>query len=305
MGLDSKTYVSVYSLSISVSQYEPILSSELAATGSLHITLKLCIPPAGVSAEELFGPHVTGSGANCHHNNGTLPTQYCQTGVVSRLLGAKKVLLPEHVGITFFKNSYYSLEYHYANPEQVWRKAGLRIYYSDKPREFTAHRIVISTNPLKQAIMLPPNQSKFTLVSFFPRQCVAQGFTIFNVLLHAHGAGRKLKLRHFRNGVELPTILFDENYSNEYQQNRHLTQERQVLPGDELMMECEMATGPDPVFYEMCVSHMYSYVPRGTPKYIYATSWVDVDEQMKLVGIQSYNVYVSQGKGQGPRSYSS
>lgn len=47
-------------------------------------------------------------------------------------------------------------------------------------------------------------------------------------------SGRKLRLRHFRDGIELPWLSTDDNYNFDYQQNRPLLEEVKILPGDQL-----------------------------------------------------------------------
>ena len=47
-------------------------------------------------------------------------------------------------------------------------------------------------------------------------------------------AGRKLRLRHYRGDKELPWIANDGNYDFDYQQDRPVTNEVKVLPGDHL-----------------------------------------------------------------------
>ncbi len=63
-----------------------------------------------------------------------------------------------------------------------------------------------------------------------------KGLKIFNVLLHAHTSARKIILKHFRKGQELPWILADEHYDSTYQQNRQLENEVEVRPGDQLVL---------------------------------------------------------------------
>ena len=41
---------------------------------------------------------------------------------------------------------------------------------------------------------------------------------MFATVLHTHWAGRAVRLRHFRNGVELPSILEEPYYSSLNQQ---------------------------------------------------------------------------------------
>ena len=63
---------------------------------------------------------------------------------------------------------------------------------------------------------------------------------MFQGILHSHLAGRKMTLRHIRNQQELPTLLEDKNYDFNYQYIKNLPEkERQLLPGDELILECD------------------------------------------------------------------
>jgi len=68
------------------------------------------------------------------------------------------------------------------------------------------------------------------------------GIRLVSVVLHSHLAGKKLRLRHIREGRELPPVAEDSNYDFKYQQARVLPQEVSVLPGDELVTECVYQT---------------------------------------------------------------
>ena len=63
-------------------------------------------------------------------------------------------------------------------------------------------------------------------------------------MLHSHLAGRKMRLRHLRDGRELPPILSDESYDFNFQRSRAPSSHSEgvVLPGDELLLECEYDT---------------------------------------------------------------
>jgi len=54
--------------------------------------------------------------------------------------------------------------------------------------------------------------------------------------------GRKVKIRHFRDGKELPWLSYDDHYNFDYQQSRHLRTEIKLLPGDHLTYECTYDT---------------------------------------------------------------
>lgn len=43
-----------------------------------------------------------------------------------------------------------------------------------------------------------------------------------------------MRLRHYRDGKELPWLSSDDNYNFDYQQNRQLLEEIKILPGDQL-----------------------------------------------------------------------
>lgn len=71
------------------------------------------------------------------------------------------------------------------------------------------------------------------------------GIKIISATLHSHVAGRKMKLRHVRNGIELDRIVEDDTYDFNYQQVRQLENETTVLPGDYLITDCA---------YEVCLN---------------------------------------------------
>jgi len=85
--------------------------------------------------------------------------------------------------------------------------------------------------------------------------------------LHTHLTGRQIIFHHYRNGTELPPILSEPYYDFNYQEFTTLLTERQVLPGDELMVECVYdtagRTGPTKfgpaTTDEMCLAYVLYY----------------------------------------------
>jgi len=49
-------------------------------------------------------------------------------------------------------------------------------------------------------------------------------------------SGRAIKVRHFRNGTELPWLANDATYQFDYQATRVLPEQVTVLPGDQLTL---------------------------------------------------------------------
>jgi len=95
------------------------------------------------------------------------------------------------------------------------------------------------THATNLVMTVPPNTTDFVVTGQCGSDCTSKkfnedGISVFNVLLHSHLSGRKLKLRHFRDGVELPWIDYDDHYDFNYQQNKHLGEPVKILPGDHL-----------------------------------------------------------------------
>ena len=57
-----------------------------------------------------------------------------------------------------------------------------------------------------------------------------EGIHVFAVALHTHLVGMSVRVRHFRNGVELPVINEDLGYDFNYQEARMLPEEVTILP---------------------------------------------------------------------------
>jgi hypothetical protein len=99
--------------------------------------------------------------------------------------------------------------------------------------------ISVMSQAMTYSHIVPPLVQEYVTVGHCSPVCTGQvipgdGAKIFNVLLHSHLAGRKLKLRHFRNDEELPWISADEYFDFDYQLNRPLREPVSILGGDHL-----------------------------------------------------------------------
>ena len=52
---------------------------------------------------------------------------------------------------------------------------------------------------------------------------------VFGILLHAHLLGKSIRVRHIRNGTELPNIAFDKYYDFNFQDTRISHKELEIL----------------------------------------------------------------------------
>lgn len=120
-------------------------------------------------------------------------------------------------------------------------KTGLELYYTPKLREIESGFLLLGSK-IKFTQMIPPNSANFinaghcgaSCTQYFPQD----GIHVYNILLHAHLSGRSIKVRHWRNGKELPWLINDDYFDFNFQQNRQLSQEIVVLPGDHMTIEC-------------------------------------------------------------------
>lgn len=192
--------------------------------------------------------------------------------IALQAVGSEGETLPDNVGIPLGENfggaTYFMLETHYDNPamhQDLIDNSGIRIYYTDQIREHDTGMLLVGTE-VNFLHLVPPLQNEFTTVGRCMTHCtrkvhsvsfvlicpqcgiascfqgLTEGVTILNGILHSHLAGRKMRLRHVRGGKELPTILEDNNYDFNYQASRRPANKTVVLPGDELLLECQYNT---------------------------------------------------------------
>lgn len=200
---------------------------------------------------------------------------------------------------------YYAIEIHYDNPavlENTTFTTGGRIYYTNNTREIETGLLVI-TQSVSPVLTVPPQVSDFVVSAHCSSECTEKfiptdGITVFNNLFHAHLAGRKLVLRHYRENEEIEWVDIDEYYDFDYQQNKPLTKPRKILKGDQLAVECfydsMSAEGKKAVIgglstkEEMCEAIVY-YYPR--QPVLSCGSGQDMDKHMSLFGITNYTLY--------------
>jgi hypothetical protein len=190
--------------------------------------------------------------------------------------GGGLVLLPEHVGISVKPNEVYyvMLEMHYDNPQEetgVQFTTGFDAYFSDELRENEGSIMMVGAHILP-SLIIPPNSKDFVVAGHCSENITKQfippeGVNIVSINLHSHLAGRKMRIRHFRNNVELPWLQNDENYDFNYQQTRELAQEIKLMPGDHLTMECtydttwreDVTLAGESTRQEMCHAFVFYY----------------------------------------------
>ncbi|XP_059608084.1 MOXD1 homolog 1 [Phlebotomus argentipes] len=262
--------------------YEALLTKESSTKKPLvhHMTLFEC----STSSYPGSDPHswdvwVKSSGAVCNSNLLT-PRDWdsCITPVAVWAVGASGQFLPDHAGIPLggkHSAKYYMLEIHYDNPraKRVIDHSGFRIHYTRQLRRNDAG-MMISGVSISDTQMIPPGQKLYRNVGICGPSCTGAifpeaGIRLISATLHSHVAGRRMKLRHVRDGQELERIIEDDNYDFTYQQVRQFANETTILPGDYLITDCAYETigrkrptlGGYSTKQEMCLSFI-TYYPR-------------------------------------------
>ncbi|CAL8141888.1 unnamed protein product [Orchesella dallaii] len=211
--------------------FNSVLETDVERKHIHHFLLHRCSPPAGQDAASVFQRHVETRGEECYLLNqpaGRIPTQYCREVVHVWAVGGKAVFFPDHVGLPLAdpQHEYYLLQMHYDNPDLVPGievKWALEIFYANA-RKFDAGVMTIGgQTPNSPALMVPPSS--------------------LNHFIYGHcGSGRAIRLIHIRDNEELPWIIAENNYNFNYQQNRVLRNEIQILPGDTMITRCAYET---------------------------------------------------------------
>ncbi|XP_023716021.1 MOXD1 homolog 1 isoform X2 [Cryptotermes secundus] len=314
--------------------YEPVLQSGNEHYVH-HMLLYECVAPHHfASTDSMFQRFVEHPGESCYSS--AMPPEWdqCITPIVSWAVGSQGEFLPNHVGLPLAdgnKARYFMLEIHYDNPKfrQVKDSSGLRIHYTKDLRQYDGGILVngITITPLH---IVPPHQLEYRTAGYCSSHCTHKtlpqtGIKLVSVVLHSHLAGKKIRVRHIREGRELPRIAEDNSYDFSYQQSRILPHEVAVLPGDELVTECVYQTPnrTEPTFggystkQEMCLAFLL-YYPRTqlagcysmTPvKYFFETFGVrqfyDVDMDTVERMILKVPIPDEQGSNRIPRSTTS
>jgi len=197
-------------------------------------------------------------------------------------IGGKEFYYPEEAGFPIGKEDspkVLILEIHYDNPEnkkEITDSSGLRFYHTKQLRKYDAGVLTVGAMVL-DFMIIPPRQRSWKSTGVCSKECTREGFkdstlptggiNVFATLLHTHLAGRKIWIRHLRNGRELPNIVRDEHYDFNFQEFQLLQKKVHVASGDSLENVCIYNTQDRKTATkaglgteeEMCVSYVMYY----------------------------------------------
>ncbi|XP_068720678.1 DBH-like monooxygenase protein 1, partial [Montipora capricornis] len=220
----------------------------------------------------------------CYSSNMPPPLRQCSgsSTIFAWAVGGKEFYFPKHVGFpigTPDSPKVVILEVHYDNPQEregMIDSSGLRLYYTKRLRKYDAGMLYVGA-AVDQSMMIPPKEKSWEFNGFCSEECTKEGLRNsklpeggINVIasgLHTHLAGRKVILRHIRNGLELPEIARDEHYDFNFQEYHLLDKEIHIASGDSLITKCIYDTqdrnwvtnGGISTREEMCLSFLVYY----------------------------------------------
>lgn len=150
-------------------------------------------------------------------------------------------------------DEYYLVQVHYDNPQNIpdievdFR---MDLFYTQQLRPNEGGLLLVTHeipgNP--ESFLIPPNSINHRIYGHCSPECTRRilgprgSIKVYGALLHAHNNGKKLRVHHFRGGKELPWLIYDDNWTGDYQQFRNLREEREVRAGDQLTVDCSFDT---------------------------------------------------------------
>lgn len=257
------------------------LQDEASRRHTHHLIVLHCQAPLnGPSAQSLFEPLVGTVLEECmvHRDSaGETSANYCVETRYNWGVGGASYFHPPHVGFPFDSEDYLATQIHLDNPTlvpNVTVNISLDFFYTTRlrPNEggtFAVRHVIPGLPP---SFLIPPYSIDYQIRGMCGSKCTQdmippEGISVYGVFLHSHGAGRKVRVRHFRKKLELPFIAVDENYLHSFQQVQTFPQETKVLPGDQIIVECVHDTtgssgtvvGGFSTSQEMCTASLYHY----------------------------------------------
>ncbi|XP_064505528.1 DBH-like monooxygenase protein 1 [Pseudopipra pipra] len=243
-------------------------------------------------------------GHECYHPN--MPDSFltCETVIFAWAIGGEGFTYPPHVGLSIGTASdplFVLMEVHYDNPsytEGLIDNSGLRLIYTPVLRKYDAG-VIEAGLWVSLFHNIPPGMPEFVSEGHCTLECLEEalgaerptGIQVFAVLLHAHLAGRAIRMRHFHNGEEQKLLAYDDEFDFNFQEFQYLKEERTILPGDNLITECHyntvdrirMTWGGLSTRNEMCLSYLLYYPRINLTR---CASIPDIMEQLQFIGVK-------------------
>ncbi|KAK3088535.1 hypothetical protein FSP39_020262 [Pinctada imbricata] len=203
----------------------------------------------------------------------------CSIFYLAWAVGGEVFNFPRDVGLPFADPkdpSMFIIETHYNNPAKTpgyVDNSGLRLYLTPTLQKHEAG-ILTSGLSVNKYHIVPPYEQTFISSGFCMEDCLNKGLSsmpdgvkVFAVLQHAHLLARGITTRLIRKGVEQEPLAEDPHYDFNFQDFRHIRNNRTIKSGDTIVVECtyDSTKKTAPTYgglgtsEEMCLSFIYYY----------------------------------------------
>ncbi|CAH1230841.1 MOXD1 [Branchiostoma lanceolatum] len=166
----------------------------------------------------------------------------CKVTIIAWDVGGAGIHYPEQVGLSVGAPgdpTFLLMETHYNNVQHkkgIKDSSGIRLLYTSQLREYDLGFMQLGME-VRRTQAIPPGCQSFVSVGTCYPDCLENAMeeesidkiNVVGVHFHAHLAARKMRMRHVRNGVELPWLGSDENFDFNFQQTVRLQREVEVL----------------------------------------------------------------------------
>jgi len=235
--------------------------------------------------EDIINDEAIGAEGVCATDFENMPAKECRgsSTLYSWAIGGGSLWMPENVGLPIGGDSgpkYLMFEVHYDNPElrdDIVDSSGFRMTITPTLRTHNAGYLSVGAWLTELATFIPPGLSYAHNRAFMNGECTKdvlpeEGVKIITSNLHMHTLGVAGSLRIIRDGVELEPIESNWNYDFNYQNSIFHEDQRIILPGDGLIMDCYFdSTARDYATYggestqeEMCIGGVMYYPTVGS-----------------------------------------
>ncbi|CRK90752.1 CLUMA_CG004444, isoform A [Clunio marinus] len=227
--------------------YKPIFEPMIARTYIMHMIVYEC------RNKHHPNYNIDEDNASCAN----IQKLQCTTITATWSRGSQGFVYPDDVGYPIDSDiaSLYFLEIHYEVPtksfadhNRISDSSGIKFFMTSVKRKHNAGLLSIGIQPVWTHI-IPPGFRKVTSIGYCTGKCNKEAFSttaagggsginVIGIQMQTHEMGKSIKVGLVRSGSELHPIAQDHNLDSEYLEYRALSKAIQVLPGDDLMVEC-------------------------------------------------------------------
>ncbi|OWF46130.1 tyramine beta-hydroxylase-like [Mizuhopecten yessoensis] len=220
---------------------------------------------------------------------GMIAHRQCTTMIGIWAVGFSGECVHRDIGFRIGRNGFKkaAFQFHWNNPmlrTDFMDSSGMTLYFTANRRVHDANIMMIGQNYLA----IPPGETEYTAEATCTKGCTSKKWSdtvyVTRALNHMHYMGRKQRIEHYRDGVKLRDVTYDELYSYDSPVLYEFQDPIELRPGDELKTTCTYRSiGKDKTTFqgdgtadEMCFGFL-TFHPAENIQMPYCTAWKGID----------------------------